>query len=230
MTDSVVFCYYSNTAVSMAVWAVSVPLFISGILSFIGWFVGVLTIFWYGMFLFTINSFLLAMQAGMHMEFEDPMCAGHIMPGPPCITSFYITSILTMMICYYILLWKRPGSVYLLFMIFVIPVPPFVLMWFGYASIWDVFIMAYTGIFFTMIFFWFMVMYVLPDMQFMFSNSVTRWFQYTDRMFLTEEQVKLGEQDLLVTKLLHEKELEREEKRKRSELQPKVSLPEWKRR
>lgn len=227
MADSVVVCYHSNSMINMAIWALSVPLLISGTLSFIGWFVGVLTIFWYGMFLFTIDSFLLAMQAGMHMEFEDPLCAGHIMLGPPCITAFYVTSIFTMMICYYTLVWKRPGSIYLLFMTFLVLGPPFVLIWFGYFSIWDVFIMAYAGIFFTLIFFWFMVMYVLPDMQFMFSNSVTRWFQYTDKMFLTKEQIKLGKQDLLVTKLLHELELKKEKERQQSKTQIRVTLPEW---
>lgn len=224
MEDPVVVCYYSSSLVEWATWALSVPLFISGVLSIIGWFFGVFSLACYGGFLFTMNSFFLAIQAGLHMEFEDPMCPGHIMPGPPCITAFFVSSIATMMICYYLLQWKRPGSVYILFMIFIIAAPPFVLIWFGYFSFWDVFIMVYLGIFITLIYFWFYLMYVLPEMQFMFSNSVVRWFQYTDRMYMTKNQIDLAEEDLLVTKLLLAQE---EKKRQEREKQEKVHLPEW---
>jgi len=83
--------------------------------------------------------------------------------------------------------------------------------------------MIYTGVFTTLIFFWFMLMYVLPEMHFMFSNSVIRWFQYGDRMYMTKKQILLTEQDLLVTKLLEDRETERQEIEKGH----KINLLEW---
>jgi len=219
----VIVCHYNSSLIQAATYALSAPILISGTLSLIGWMFGVFTLACYGGFLFTTNFLLLALQSGIHQEYPDPLCPGLIMAGPPNIIAYYTSSLATLMVCYYILLWKRPGAIRAFFGIFVFFLPPLITVWFFGFGFWDTFIMVVTGISFTVTFFWFMLMYIFPEMPYMFSNSVVGWFQYTDHMFLTKEQQLEAERDLLVRDLL----LQRDEEEQRVKEQQKIKLAEW---
>lgn len=224
MSGEVVVCHYSSTMVQWALDVIALPYLISGMLTVIGAIFGVFTLACYGAFLFFWNTILTAIQAGLNEPYPDPMCPGHVMPGPPCIVAFYVSSVATWVICYYLLKWKRPGAMYVPFMIAFFFLPPLILIWFGYFGFWDVFVMVVTGVVTTLIFFWFMLGYILPDLEYIIGNSVIRWFEYGDIIYMTKKQREAEQRDLLVTTLLRRREQLRKEREDRA---VRVILPEW---
>ena len=226
MSSTIVVCYYDGMVAQMVSYILLFPMAVSLIISALGWMVGTFTLVCYGSFLFVMNSIIGAAQSGMHMEYMDPMCPERILPSPPCMAAFYIASLVTFFICSFVYFRRRPSFLYIIVALIGILLIPFCLVWFQYFSFWDVFIMMYIGILTTIIFFFFMFTFVFPEMHYMFSNSIIRWFEYGDRKYMTKTQILLREQDLLVTKLLEEKEKQRVAKTKLHN-KSTFRLPEW---